>query len=173
CPGFWPWYFKFLGRYWGFNSLVRLALFLFILIFVGNVSPLRLVIFWAVPLCLSSLQLFYFGTYQPHRWHDRGAAPERDRAICAQSPDRPWLISLVACYHFSYHQEHHDYPDVAWWALPSLYRSLQQQPSQSPRSPKLGPKIEPKSGLKIGPKTWPDRCLELPPAAPLRLSQLD
>lgn len=119
--GFWPWYFKFLGEYWGIRSLVKLAVCLLILVIVGRVSLLKLVLFWAVPLGLSSLQLFYFGTYAPHRGGQAGPA------ACAKSLARPWLVSLVTCYHFSYHQEHHDHLGVAWWALPSLHRWLQAQ----------------------------------------------
>jgi beta-carotene/zeaxanthin 4-ketolase len=123
CPRFWPWYFKFLGEYWGIPQLLKLAFLLLIFIFVGRVSPLNLTIFWAIPLCLSSLQLFYFGTYQPHQ----GGEQQAGSARCAKSLARPWLISLVACYHFGYHQEHHDHLGVPWWALPGLYRSLQSQ----------------------------------------------
>jgi beta-carotene/zeaxanthin 4-ketolase len=121
CPGFWPWYFKFLGEYWGLQPFCRLALLLLGFVLLFQAPWLRLGLFWALPLLLSSLQLFFFGTYQPHR---RG----QWRSVtggCAPSYGLPWLVSLVTCYHFSYHQEHHDHLTVPWWALPSLYRSLQ------------------------------------------------
>ena len=123
CAEFWPWYFKFLAEYSGLHQFLKLASFLFVAMAMGHVSPLKLVIFWAIPLCLSSLQLFYFGTYQPHRVIDPSSRP----GLCTQSQAQPWLISFLTCYHFSYHQEHHDNLSVPWWALPSLYRSLQVQ----------------------------------------------
>ncbi|HYD98464.1 MAG TPA: fatty acid desaturase, partial [Alphaproteobacteria bacterium] len=30
------------------------------------------------------------------------------------------LVSLLTCYHFGHHHEHHLRPDVPWWRLPSL-----------------------------------------------------
>lgn len=120
-PGFWSWYFKFLGEYWGVQPFCRLALLLLAFVVLLQAPWLRLGLFWALPLFLSSLQLFFFGTYQPHRRGQRRSVS----ASCAPSCPLPWLVSWVTCYHFSYHQEHHDHVTVPWWALPSLYRSLQ------------------------------------------------
>ena len=61
-----------------------------------------------LPLLLSSLQLFVVGTYLPHRRHGSGGS------ISLAWPS--WL-SLLACYHFGYHREHHDNPTQSWYQL--------------------------------------------------------
>ncbi len=107
------WYFQFLGAY---LSTAQMLMFLTIvgtvlagLIFVLQVSVTNCILVWMMPLILSSMQLFCFGTYLPHR--DESSGP--------QSTYYPNFLSLLICYHFSYHQEHHLYPDVAWYRLPS------------------------------------------------------
>ena len=71
-------------------------------------------LFWALPAIASSVQLFYFGTYLPHRVEEQ---PFTDRHN-ARSLDFNWLVSLLTCFHFGYHHEHHDKPWVPWWKLP-------------------------------------------------------
>jgi beta-carotene/zeaxanthin 4-ketolase len=107
------WYFQFLGAY---VSITQMTVFvtvigcsLAIAIFLLHVSVTNCILVWMVPLILSSLQLFCFGTYFPHRNESTGP----------QSTYYPNLLSLLICYHFSYHQEHHLFPDVAWYRLPS------------------------------------------------------
>ena len=65
---------------------------------------------------LSSLQLFAFGTWLPHR---RGEQPFADRHR-ARSSGFGWLASLLTCFHFGYHHEHHLWPGVPWWRLPRV-----------------------------------------------------
>ncbi len=57
---------------------------------------------------LSAFQLFYFGTYRPHR-HDEMPFVDGHRARSEDFPD--WL-SLLTCFHFGHHHEHHDAPHV-------------------------------------------------------------
>ncbi|NEP16040.1 MAG: beta-carotene ketolase [Leptolyngbya sp. SIO4C1] len=114
---FLAWYLHFMAEYSGWKQFIQLASAVGIASLVLQISPTNLVLFWAIPLLLSSLQLFYFGTYQPHRGIELGYPH------CARSQPLPWLLSLLACYHFGYHQEHHARPDVAWWALPALYQA--------------------------------------------------
>ncbi|MFW6276162.1 MAG: fatty acid desaturase, partial [Bacteroidota bacterium] len=66
-----------------------------------------------LPALLSTLQLFYFGTYLPHRkphTHDMG----RHRAR-TQSKNHLW--AMLSCYFFGYHTEHHESPGTPWWQL--------------------------------------------------------
>ncbi len=70
-----------------------------------------------LPLLLSSLQLFVVGTYLPHR-NQR----EPERAAEATSLAWPTWLSLLACYHFGYHREHHQQPSLAWFQLPEAHR---------------------------------------------------
>ncbi len=106
------WYFQFLGAY---VSVAQMTVFitvmgcaLAVVIFILNVSVINCILVWMLPLILSSMQLFYFGTYFPHRNCHTGPV----------STYYPKLLSLLVCYHFSYHKEHHQYPDVAWYKLP-------------------------------------------------------
>lgn len=110
------WYLHFMRQYWGWKQFIQLASAVGIVGFVLQLSPVNLVLFWAIPLLLSSLQLFYFGTYWPHQ-------NVVDCHQCARSFPLPWLLSLLACYHFGYHQEHHEHPDIPWWGLPALYEA--------------------------------------------------
>ncbi len=84
----------------------------------GHGSPLNLGIFWLLPLVLSSMQLFYFGTYLPHR-EDLSPFCDHHRA---RSLDLPPIWSLLSSYHFSYHWEHHEYPQIPWYQLPLVYQ---------------------------------------------------
>jgi beta-carotene/zeaxanthin 4-ketolase len=29
---------------------------------------------------------------------------------------------LISCYHFGYHEEHHELPHLGWWQLPAARR---------------------------------------------------
>jgi beta-carotene ketolase (CrtW type) len=75
-------------------------------------------LFCTVPLLISSLQLFLFGTYLPHR--------QQRWPACAAQPcslDLPVWLSLLACFHFGYHREHHDHPNLRWFELPRVRAS--------------------------------------------------
>ncbi|MGL6133378.1 MAG: fatty acid desaturase, partial [Prochlorococcaceae cyanobacterium] len=74
-----------------------------------------------LPLALSSLQLFLFGTYLPHRGPAQ-AAPHAAITLAWPEP-----LSLLACYHFGYHVEHHSNPSLPWYELPACHRRLRQQ----------------------------------------------
>ena len=69
---------------------------------------------WITPQVLSTIQLFYFGTYLPHR-----GTFEPD-SFPARSNSYPSWLSLVTCFHFGYHFEHHKYPYIPWWYLPTI-----------------------------------------------------
>jgi beta-carotene/zeaxanthin 4-ketolase len=80
----------------------------------------RVLLGCTLPLLLSSLQLFLVGTYLPHRSERQG-----QQAAVADGPISlawPTWLSLLACYHFGYHREHHQQPHLAWFQLPSAYR---------------------------------------------------
>lgn len=109
-PNFFLWYGKFMTKYVSFSHLLRLSFSVLIIVYSLQIHWFNLVLFWAFPLIFSSLQLFFFGTFLPHRYSDNLGAIE--------SLHFPILLSLITCYHFSYHQEHHQYPFIAWWQLP-------------------------------------------------------
>ena len=115
---FWPWYATFFLRYFGWREFAVMALWFFVYVLVLGASPLNTVLFWAIPSVLASLQLFFFGTYLPHRHDDAGFDTHHN----ARSNDYPVLVSLLTCFHFGYHHEHHDDPATPWWRLPRLRR---------------------------------------------------
>lgn len=110
------WYFHFLQRYWSWRRLLALIASFYAMHLLLHVPESNLLMFWIVPSLLSSVQLFYFGTYLPHREPAGGY----QNAFFAQSTPRPLLLSLLACYHFGYHYEHHAYPHAPWWQLPAI-----------------------------------------------------
>ena len=116
---FFAWYFHFIKGYWSWRRLGGLLVIFSLVIYVLHISPSNLALFWVIPSILSSLQLFYFGTFLTHQKPKGGYRnPHR-----AQSNALPILWSFITCYHFGYHQEHHEHPDVPWWKLPQIYTS--------------------------------------------------
>ncbi|MEL6940034.1 MAG: fatty acid desaturase [Cyanobacteria bacterium J06598_1] len=122
-PGsFWPWYFKFMQTYlhggqgwvifWGMSALF------YPMVLGLDVPVLNAVLFWLLPQGLSSWQLFYFGTYRPHK-RPLGGHTNAHRANSSQAST---LVSFLSCYHFDYHWEHHQYPHLPWYKLPSMHR---------------------------------------------------
>jgi beta-carotene/zeaxanthin 4-ketolase len=112
------WYFHFMKGYWswsGFFAMLAIGLFLH---GVLHVAFANLLLFWLLPLAFSSLQLFYFGTFLPHRRSEEGyEAPYYSR-----THSLPSILSFLTCYHFGYHYEHHQYPQVPWWQLPRVHQ---------------------------------------------------
>lgn len=117
---FWPWFFTFFRRYFGLRELIVLTIVVAIYaLILGDRYP-YLLVFWAVPSIASALQLFYFGTYRPHRLEEE---PFTDRHN-TRSNEFGYFLSLMTCFHFGYHHEHHEKPWVPWWKLPSYRDSL-------------------------------------------------
>lgn len=118
------WYLAFFRQYFGLRELLVLTAVVAFYVFMLRAPYANLLLFWALPAILSSLQLFYFGTFLPHRQGDR-AFDDRHNA---RSNDFSWLVSLLTCFHFGYHLEHHRSPQTPWWGLPA-----QRIRSTSPR----------------------------------------
>lgn len=118
---FWPWYRQFMTRYFGLREAAILTVMVWTYVLLLGAPIGNLLLFWALPSILSSLQLFYFGTYLPHRHEEAPFADEHN----ARSNDFGWLTSLLTCFHFGYHREHHLSPGTPWWALPAKRRELQ------------------------------------------------
>lgn len=79
-----------------------------------HVSVINIFLFWVIPILISSLQLFTFGIFLPHRQRDEEYS-DRHRA---RSNNYSVFWSFIACYHFGYHWEHHQYPNLPWYKLP-------------------------------------------------------
>lgn len=116
---FWPWYLKFFTQYFGIKQFLVLLGFTLAYIFIFDAAYLNTIIMWAVPAILSSVQLFYFGTYRTHR-HGDGFVDHHN----ARSNNFPVWLSLLTCFHFGYHHEHHLYPHEPWWRLPARKKEI-------------------------------------------------
>lgn len=112
------WYSHFMSRYWNWKQFAASTLLFYSLQFFFHVSSESMILFWIIPSILSSVQLFYFGTFLTHREPEGGYQhPHR-----TQTNSLPIFWSFITCYHFGYHEEHHDFPHVPWWKLPSVYK---------------------------------------------------
>jgi beta-carotene ketolase (CrtW type) len=119
---FLSWYFHFMKSYWSWGQMIYLTIIYNFAHFILHIPRGNLNYFWALPAILSSLQLFYFGTFLTHREPKEGySQPHRAKTISC-----PAWLSFIICYHFGYHEEHHEYPHVAWWQLPSVYRNAKK-----------------------------------------------
>ncbi len=116
--GFWRWYLRFLRHYITWRQIVAMALLYNLLRHVAGIPDATLLVFWVAPALVSTIQLFLFGTFLPHR---EPAAGYDSIHRSTTSGFRPWL-SFVTCYHFGYHLEHHEAPRVPWWRLPDMAR---------------------------------------------------
>ncbi len=115
------WFLRFFLTHFGRRELARLTAAVAVYVFVFRVHPLNMALFWGMPALASAVQLFYFGTWLPHRHHEAEFADEHR----ARSLAFGWVGSLLTCFHFGYHLEHHHSPNTPWWALPD-YRAQQR-----------------------------------------------
>lgn len=104
------WYFSFLKNYLSVWQLLLMAVSFNLLLLV--VPQVNLLLFWIAPSLLSTLQLFYFGTYQPHK----GDFPDSNKHH-SSTLTRNHFVAFITCYFFGYHYEHHDSPGTPWWEL--------------------------------------------------------
>ena len=109
------WYGTFFKRYFGWQSLLFVHAVVGLYWLVLGIPMVQIVMLYGAPALLSSLQLFYFGTYRPHHHAEGKAFPDGNNA---RTDGFGTLTSLATCFHFGYHLEHHRRPDVPWWALP-------------------------------------------------------
>lgn len=110
---FFVWWIKFLWRYISIVQLIIMA----VLFNVGKIwiTEESLIFFWIVPAFLSTFQLFFFGTYLPHRKPHSHEMPHNSRT---QKKNHLW--AMLSCYFFGYHVEHHSSPATSWWKLYKL-----------------------------------------------------
>lgn len=119
---FFAWYFNFIKSYWSWQQHIGFICVYIVLKYIVNISDVNLILFWAIPSIFSSIQLFYFGTFLPHRKLEGGYTNvHRTRSIPLST-----FWSFITCYHFGYHEEHHKYPNVPCWKLPEVYKVLEE-----------------------------------------------
>ena len=105
------WWLQFMYRYTTLTQLIVMgAVFNLLDIWFDQIS---IWFFWVIPAFLGTLQLFYFGTYLPHkRPHSHSMEPHK-----ARSQKKNHLLAMLSCYFFGYHFEHHEHPHIPWWQL--------------------------------------------------------
>ncbi len=111
------WYLAFMGEYATVGQLIRAAAMFWCLRLV--VPEPRVLVAWALPAVLSSVQLFYFGIWRVH--HDPPGGWGDDPLKARSETFSPWW-SFLTCWHFGHHREHHAHPHLAWWELPRAPR---------------------------------------------------
>lgn len=108
---FFIWWFSFMKSYvtiW--QILIMAGLFNLGLLFF---SEIQLIVLWIIPSILATFQLFYFGTYLPHRLpHTTEMGIYKSRTL-----KKNHLWAMLSCYFFGYHYEHHASPQTPWWKL--------------------------------------------------------
>ncbi|WP_316798550.1 fatty acid desaturase [Pedobacter frigidisoli] len=106
--GFWRWYFSFMLNYVSIIQLLIMAIAFNVLkIWIDETN---LLLFWVLPSLLSTFQLFYFGTYVPHKG-------EHDNVHHSSTLPKNHFLAFITCYFFGYHFEHHEKPYTPWWQL--------------------------------------------------------
>ncbi len=115
--GFFAWYFHFMRQYIHLSQIIGMAVLFNLLLHVLGVPLWRLLLFWVLPSFLSTIQLFYFGTFLTHKQPKNGFTNQHH----AKSNDYPVWLSFLTCFHFGYHLEHHQFPRTPWYALPAKY----------------------------------------------------
>ncbi len=105
---FLKWYFSFIFEYISWWQILTMAVIFNVLkIWIQEAN---LVLFWVIPALLSTLQLFYFGTWLPHHGEHQNRHQSRTQ-------QKNHLFAFLSCYFFGYHYEHHDSPSTPWWQL--------------------------------------------------------
>lgn len=105
---FLPWYIKFAREYVSIWQILLMAVTYEVLI--RFFPKPNVILFYIIPSLLSTLQLFYFGTYVPHRG-------EHDNKYQSRTQPKNHVWAFFSCYFFGYHYEHHHAPGVPWWRL--------------------------------------------------------
>lgn len=118
------WYVKFIREYLPMRSLItfliKMSFIIAGLTIIFNIPLINIILFWLLPLILSSSQLFFFGTYLPHRQtlNNSNFSPRLNNNLYSI------LWSLISCYNFGhYHWEHHEYPQLPWYRLHTVHRA--------------------------------------------------
>lgn len=107
---FWVWYFNFAKQYINVWQIIFMAITYNVLkVFFPNAN---VILFWMLPSIIATFQLFYFGTYLPHKGEH-----EPDNVHKSRSQAKNHLWAFLTCYFFGYHYEHHNSPRTPWWQL--------------------------------------------------------
>ncbi|MBC7467300.1 MAG: fatty acid desaturase [Bdellovibrio sp.] len=109
------WLLRFSKQYVSVRQILTMCVFAQILMHGFHLAEINVFAFWVAPSLLSSLQLFYFGTYLPHRKLKNLTFTDRHHT---RNFKIPFFASWISCYHFgAFHHRHHLKPRLAWFQL--------------------------------------------------------
>lgn len=111
------WALCFFSRHLTWRVLLFFPVVFNVYLYFFGAERLNLILFFCLPALMSAFQLFLFGTFLPHRHDGNSEFADEHRS---RSSNVGRVISLLTCYHFGYHHEHHLYPYVPWWKLPGV-----------------------------------------------------
>ncbi len=109
------WFVRFMLSYQNKWTIIGVTLSFHAWHWLGGVPYANLLLFWFLPTVVSAYQLFYFGIFLPHREDEAGYSDRHRSRSLYVAP----FWSFLACYHFGYHWEHHEYPNLPWYHLPT------------------------------------------------------
>jgi beta-carotene ketolase (CrtW type) len=114
---FFDWAKAFFSRHFGWRPLIFVNTVVGIYWLVIGAPMANIFLFYGLPALTSAVQLFYFGTYRPHR-HAADAFADSHNT---RSDRMPTPLATLTCYNFGgFHHEHHLFPHEPWWRLPAL-----------------------------------------------------
>ncbi|NLO01490.1 MAG: fatty acid desaturase [Bacteroidales bacterium] len=108
---FFVWWYSFMRNYTTWWQILLMAITFNILLIWF--SEIKVISFWVAPAIFSTFQLFFFGTWLPHR----RPFTEEMKPHYARSLKKNHFIAMLSCYFFGYHWEHHQSPTTPWWRL--------------------------------------------------------
>lgn len=107
------WWGTFMWRYLTLIQILIMAVIYNIFVWLLNIPEPSVIVFWIIPAMLGTIQLFYIGTYLPHRRpHKEQMMPHK-----ARTQKKNHLMAMLSYYFFGYHYEHHENPRIPWWQL--------------------------------------------------------
>jgi beta-carotene ketolase (CrtW type) len=110
---FFTWWFMFMMRYVTIWQFISMAIIFNLLKLIAGIAVPPLLIYWIIPAFMGTFQLFYFGTFVPHRRpHTEEMGKHKARTL-----QRNHIWAMLSCYFFGYHREHHESPGIPWWKL--------------------------------------------------------
>ncbi|MBW6534005.1 MAG: fatty acid desaturase [Mariniphaga sp.] len=113
---FFVWWFIFMKTYTTWWQILLMAVMFNVLLLWF--SELQLISFWVFPAILATFQLFFFGTYLPHK----RPVSEQMKPHNSRTLPKNHFIAMLSCYFFGYHWEHHESPTTPWWKLYQMKR---------------------------------------------------
>ena len=108
---FFPWLFSFIFHYLTIWQFVFMAITTTVMLEFFNTG--NIILYYLAPTFIATIQLFYFGTYLPHR-----GEYENKHQSGTQKKNHVW--AFLSCYFFGYHYEHHYSPRTPWYQLYKL-----------------------------------------------------